>query len=158
MERGDIEDALKLTDSVAAERLWIGTESGFDRERYAARWRIRINQPTSAMLVAVVGDRLVGFGDVYPDARCGHLLGMFVEKDFRGQGVGKQLLEGILEWARRRELPSISLHVFPHNARAIALYKSAGFIEVAHVADHTTRRSGEVWAAILMSKDLSKPC
>ncbi len=155
MAAGDIEGALQLTESVAAERIWIGTEPGFDRERYASRWRIRINQPSSAVLVAIVGDRVVGFADVYPDAEFGQLLGMFVDKDFRGCGVGKQLLNGLIAWARGRGLPSMSLHVFPHNERAIALYKSAGFVEITRVPDHSRRRSGEVWEAILMTKDLS---
>lgn len=107
--------------AVAAERIWIGTEPGFDRERYASRWRKRIDQLSSAVLVATVGDRIGGFGDVYPDAEYGQLL---------------------------------SLHVFLHNERAIALYKNSGFAEVAQEPDHSTRQDGEIWAAILMSKDL----
>jgi len=154
MAAGDIEGALQLTESVAAERIWIGTEPGFDRERYASRWRKRIDQPSSAVLVATVGDRIVGFGDVYPDAEYGQLLGMFVHKDFRGRGIGKQLLNGLIDWGRERGLPSLSLHVFLHNERAIALYKSSGFVEVAQDPDHSTRQDGEIWAAILMSKDL----
>jgi len=156
MASGDIEGALQLTESVAAERIWIGTEPGFDRERYASRWRIRINESSSAVLVATVGDRVVGFRDVYPNAEHGQLLGMFVDKDFRGRGIGTQLLNGLVDWARERGLPSISLHVFTHNDRAIALYKSAGFTEIARVPDHSMRRSGEVWEAILMTKDLSR--
>jgi ribosomal protein S18 acetylase RimI-like enzyme len=157
MASGDIEEALQLTESVAAERIWIGTEPGFDRERYASRWRMRIGQPSSAVLVATVGDRIVGFGDVYPDAEHGQLLGMFVDKDFRGCGIGRLLLKGLVDWARERDLPNISLHVFPHNDRAIALYKSAGFLETTRVPDHSTRRSGEVWEAILMTKALGPP-
>jgi ribosomal protein S18 acetylase RimI-like enzyme len=157
MASGDIEGALQLTESVAAERVWIGTEPGFDRERYASRWRMRIGQPSSAVLVATIDDRIVGFADVYPDAEHGQLLGMFVDKDFRGCGIGRLLLNGLLDWARERDLPNISLHVFPHNDRAIALYKSAGFSEITRVPDHSTRRSGEVWEAILMTKTLGPP-
>ena len=154
MERNDIEGALAVTDSVAAERLWIQTEPGFNRQLFASRWRARIDDASRAMLVAEADGRIVGFGDVYAVPELGHVLGMFVHKEYRGRGIGKLLLAALVDWARQNGLPSISLHVFAHNSRAIALYKSAGFIEVRHDPEHSTRQNGEVWAAIVMSKNL----
>jgi ribosomal protein S18 acetylase RimI-like enzyme len=154
MQAADLERALELTERVAAERRWIGTEPGFDRDRYRSRWRSKLDDPSAALLVAKSGHEVIGFADVYPHSEHGHVLGMFVDERFRGQGVGLALLDGLLEWARQKKLTSLSLHVFPHNVRAIALYKRAGFTERFVIAGFAKRQSGEVWDAILMRKEL----
>ncbi len=154
MQVADLESALDLTERVAAERRWIGTEPGFERDRYRSRWRSKLDDPSVPLLVAKVGYDVIGFADVHPDSSHGHVLGMFVDERFRGRGVGTALLEVLIEWARQKKLPSLSLHVFPHNLRAIALYRRAGFIEQSRIAGFKTRQSGEVWDVILMRKDL----
>lgn len=61
---------------------------------------------------------------------------MYVAQRAAGQGVGRALLGAAL--ARARELPGVSkvnLTVAAHNARAVALYESAGFREFAREPD-----------------------
>jgi [ribosomal protein S18]-alanine N-acetyltransferase len=154
MQAADLESALGFTERVAAERRWIGTEPGFDRDRYRSRWRDKLDDPSAALLVAKCGQDVVGFADVYPHSEHGLVLGMFVDERFRGQGIGTALLDRLLDWARQKNVPRLSLHVFPHNSRAIALYKRAGFTERLRIAGFAKRRSGEVWDAILMLKEL----
>lgn len=45
----------------------------------------------------------------------------------RGRGVGQQLIEHIVGWARRRGADSVMLWVTENNSRAIALYGRSGF-------------------------------
>ena len=53
-----------------------------------------------------------------------------MERDVRGQGWGKKLMETAIAWAKSEpSLDYIDLYVFGHNSRARALYKSLGFIE-----------------------------
>ncbi|UOQ44232.1 GNAT family N-acetyltransferase [Halobacillus salinarum] len=55
---------------------------------------------------------------------------MMVGEQFRNKGIGKQLIEELLEWATHHILiEKVSLGVFSTNERAIALYKSFGFKE-----------------------------
>ena len=49
---------------------------------------------------------------------------------------------------------ALSLHVFPHNEAAIALYRSAGFVEIERFERDVTRQTGEVWDTIFMRKEL----
>jgi ribosomal protein S18 acetylase RimI-like enzyme len=154
MQAADLESALDLIERVAAERRWIGTQPGFDRDRYRSRWRSKLDDPSAALLVAKSGQEVVGCADVYPHPEHGHVLGMFVDERFRGQGLGTFLLNRLPEWARQKNIPSLSLHVFPHNARAIALYERVGFTERLRIAGFAKRQTGEVWDAILMCKEL----
>ncbi|WP_326543627.1 GNAT family N-acetyltransferase [Pseudorhodoferax sp.] len=56
------------------------------------------------------------------------LLGMYVEPELRGQGLGRQLVEALLAEARRRDgLRQIALTVTEGNAAAEALYQRCGF-------------------------------
>jgi ribosomal protein S18 acetylase RimI-like enzyme len=44
-----------------------------------------------------------------------------------GQGIGRMLLERAQRWAKQHRCKLLTLSVFPGNARARALYESAGF-------------------------------
>jgi ribosomal protein S18 acetylase RimI-like enzyme len=46
------------------------------------------------------------------------------------------------------------LLVFPHNERALALYRKFDFVEIDAQAAQIARRSGEAWDAILMRRQL----
>ncbi|WP_442600303.1 GNAT family N-acetyltransferase [Neobacillus sp. D3-1R] len=53
-----------------------------------------------------------------------------VKKEYRNQGIGKLLIKELLNWAEQNPLiEKVSLGVLSTNQRAIALYKSMGFIE-----------------------------
>lgn len=153
LREDDFEAALQLFEHVAAERLWIGTEPGFDRERYRAGWR-RVLDGEGAVFVAIEQDRIVGYIGIHPHAEYGHVIGMLVGEGHRGRGIGKALLDQAIKWARAQHLRDISLLVFPHNKRAIALYRHSGFEQREYYPNDVTRQTGEVWDTMLMTKRL----
>jgi ribosomal protein S18 acetylase RimI-like enzyme len=63
------------------------------------------------------------------------MLGMGVERGFRGQGHGRALLAAAIAWAKNAELAWLDLGVFAHNRRARALYAAVGFVEVGITRD-----------------------
>ncbi len=63
------------------------------------------------------------------------VLGMGIERNWRGRGHGRALLTTAIAWARTAELAWIDLGVFAHNRRARALYRAAGFTEVGVTRD-----------------------
>jgi ribosomal protein S18 acetylase RimI-like enzyme len=150
----DFDSAIALFEAVAAERNWIGTEPGFDHDRYREGWRKVLRGEWGAVFVATDGEKLVGYVGIHPHDEYGHIIGMLVDERYRGRGVGRALLERALRWAREQKLPDISLLVFPHNEPALALYRSAGFEQREYYPNDVTRQTGDVWDTILMTKRL----
>ncbi len=57
-------------------------------------------------------------------------VGMIVDRNWRGKGVGKALLTTLVQWANYNPLlDKLCLEVLASNKNAISLYKSIGFIE-----------------------------
>jgi RimJ/RimL family protein N-acetyltransferase len=78
-------------------------------------------------------------------------LGITVAKEWRGQGVGRRLMEYAIEWARRSSvLTRIELYVFVRNTNAIRLYESCGF-EVEGRRRRAAHREGEYLDDLVMS-------
>ena len=100
-------------------------------------WRERAERGASAddriTLVAELEGRWVGIAtglpndpDVPDDPRP-ELVGMFVDREARGRGVGVALVDAVLAWARARHARGLCLWVTATNAPAIALYERCGF-------------------------------
>lgn len=58
-----------------------------------------------------------------------HLLNISVSPDEQGQGVGRKMMEAMIEKAKN-EAETMFLEVRPSNAGAIALYRKLGFNEI----------------------------
>jgi len=73
-----------------------------------------------------------------PEGAAGHraMLGMGVHRAWRRRGLGGQLVETALAWARdETPITWIDLEVLADNAPACALYLRCGFTMVARIAD-----------------------
>jgi RimJ/RimL family protein N-acetyltransferase len=61
------------------------------------------------------------------------ILGISVRADYRGQGVGRALMERAIAWARESgAITRIELQVLARNAIAIRLYEKLGFQHEGH--------------------------
>jgi ribosomal-protein-alanine N-acetyltransferase len=58
-----------------------------------------------------------------------HLLNISIAQDCQGRGMGRALLEHVIDIARRHGAQMMFLEVRPSNKNAIALYESIGFNE-----------------------------
>jgi len=57
------------------------------------------------------------------------ILGIMVDQDWRGRGVGSLLLQRAIDWARQSSvLKRLELEVYVRNVRAMALYHRFGFV------------------------------
>jgi len=63
-------------------------------------------------------------------------LSITVARDDREQGLGRALVETAVDWSRAVRLGKLTLGVFPENLRAIALYRSVGFVEEGTLRRH----------------------
>jgi L-phenylalanine/L-methionine N-acetyltransferase len=92
-------------------------------------------QPRDCKLVAVAGGQIVGMAGLHtlqPSPRRAHvrLLGIGLAPEWQGRGLGRRMMLRLLDWADRwAGVLRIELHVHADNERAIALYRSLGFVE-----------------------------
>lgn len=54
-------------------------------------------------------------------------VGVYVRNDLRGQGIGKALLETLVEQSEGNGIWTLQASVFPENGASIALHKACGF-------------------------------
>ncbi len=79
--------------------------------------------------------------------------GMMIQKNHRGQGIGKRLIEALLTWAvANPAIEKVCLGVFSTNVGAIALYQKMGFIEEGRKINEIKVRDGEYVDDVLMYK------
>lgn len=109
-------------------------------ERHQIGWAQPLDEPYWLRTWgAVVDGELRGHLDLHggrlPSESHRAMLGMGVERGWRGQGQGRALLATAIAWARNAELAWLDLGVFAHNRRARALYAAVGFVEVGITRD-----------------------
>ncbi|MDM0043211.1 GNAT family N-acetyltransferase [Variovorax dokdonensis] len=100
----------------------------------------RLRRPEISFWTAWRGDELVGCGALKMlDARHGEIKSMRSAHAHRGTGVGRALLQYIVQEAQRRELARLSLETGsqPEFAPARQLYASFGFEVCGPFADYT---------------------
>ena len=71
----------------------------------------------------------------------------------RRQGLGRQLLDGIIDHLRAADVGELFLEVAEDNAAALALYRGAGFQPIGRRPGYYRRAAGRI-AAITFSKKL----
>lgn len=103
------------------------------------RWRKarHIDEDVAAnatgIFVAEVGSRVVGYVTTLIDRDCGRgrIPNLAVAAEFRGQGLGRQLIEHALDYFRREGLAYAMIETMAQNETGQHLYPACGFVEVA---------------------------
>ncbi|MGH3034463.1 MAG: GNAT family N-acetyltransferase [Gaiellaceae bacterium] len=152
---------VELARAVGAEpQGWLITDGGWrgvsEERRYLRAVR---RHPDAAVLVAEGPEGLVGrlslARDPHPASRHVADLGLMVAQSHRRRGIGRALMQAAEEWAREAGVRTLELHVFPHNAAAIALYESLGYEREGLRRGHYRRPDGYT-DAILMAKEVAR--
>jgi ribosomal protein S18 acetylase RimI-like enzyme len=134
IRKAKLEDA----ESIAKAEQEIAQDPGFfcslPSELSEQNVRKTIASSQGIYLVAEQNGYIVGhaFLEISPLQSLRHVadLNIAVHKGFQSRGIGTQLMEKIIEWAKQSEsIEKIELNVRASNARAIALYKKMGFLE-----------------------------
>jgi len=97
---------------------------------------------------------IIGHGILAVGADEAHLLNACVRRDRQGEGLGRALVEHMLERARVRGAGMVFLEVRPSNLVAIGLYRSLGFNEIGLRKDYYPSSKGHEDAQV-MALDLA---
>jgi RimJ/RimL family protein N-acetyltransferase len=148
-EPDDFDAWFQLFQEVAAEGRWIGREGRLDRTERRRAFERTLGGDDGCTFVAELADELVGLLGVTVAFGLAEL-GMMVGERHRGRGVGSALMGSCVQWCRERRAHKLTLTVWPHNERAIALYRAFGFQVEGRLVRHHRRRNGELWDILSM--------
>jgi ribosomal-protein-alanine N-acetyltransferase len=96
-----------------------------------------------------VADEVVGYGILSMGAGEAHILNICVREDLRCRGIGRRLLEYLLERSRDAGMREAFLEVRPTNLSAIRLYQSLGFEQIGVRRGYYQAANGREDAAVL---------
>ena len=89
-----------------------------------------LENPLSLWLVAMDGERLAGYVGSQTVLGESDMMNVAVDRAYRRQGVGKMLIEALVEHLKARESHCLTLEVRDSNTPARRLYTSLGFSEI----------------------------
>ena len=108
---------------------------------------------TRFMSVAEADNQIVGYCGVFLPAPGveADVLTIAVLPDFRRQGIAREFMRQIEEWAKDRGASALMLEVEKSNSAAIGLYKSLGYMQISVRMDYY----GPGQDAIVMRKEFT---
>jgi RimJ/RimL family protein N-acetyltransferase len=115
------------------------------------------DSPRAIFLLAFAPSMLVGYLHFACEERRRRAhsgtFGMAVRKEWREKGVGRALLQTLLEWARDNpDVEKVWLEVFATNSRGIHLYQSLGFVEEGRLSKEIQLAPGHYVDLVFMSR------
>jgi putative acetyltransferase len=110
--------------------------------------------PRSYYYVAIEDNQVVGGCGIFPtdnlpDGTC-ELVKLYVAKEARGSGLGKELMEKSMSWAKSSGYTHVYLESMPELAKAVSIYEKVGF----HSLDGPLGNSGHCGCDIWMLKEI----
>ena len=89
-----------------------------------------LSNPLSLWVVAIDGDRLVGYVGSQSVMGWADMMNLAVDPAYRRMGVGRKLVNELIAKLQENDVTCLTLEVRASNAGAIALYVQLGFIPV----------------------------
>ena len=88
-------------------------------------------EKNSALFVSELDGELCGCCGIFPTEglpeKCAELVKFYIGKDFRGKGLGKQLMEESIDFAKKSGYESIYIESLPEFSTAVSIYEKQGF-------------------------------
>ena len=102
----------------------------------------------SNVLVAKIGDKVVGYVSFTVIIDECQIINFATKNEFKRQGVGKKVMEALLDYGKARGVTKYFLEVRQSNEGAISLYEKYGFVPVGISKNHFSQPRED---AILMN-------
>lgn len=140
----DLDRMLDYMNTISQEQTYISYQgeriSREDEEKYLKDILKKIEDKKAVKLVVFSEDEFIGTSDVELENRISSHVGVFgisIADGFRGEGIGKKLMELVLDEAEQNipGLRIITLGIFSNNPQAYKLYQEFGFEEYGNLPE-----------------------
>ena len=120
---------------VLMDRTHVAAVAELERVCFNDPWSERsilseVDNPLSLWVVALDGDRLVGYVGSQSVMGWADMMNLAVEPQYRKQGIGRNLVNILIEKLKQQEVACLTLEVRVSNLPAVTLYSELGFVEV----------------------------
>lgn len=119
------------------KQLWAGRD--LDYADMKKVFDHNLNAPDHFYIVAHSGPQIVGYcslmvkHNLWQQGLLGNVNEMVVEENYRGKGIGKKLMERIIQIAREQNCKCLELESSFHREKAHAFYEELGFDKRAYL-------------------------
>lgn len=105
--------------------------------------------PRSFYYVATQDEKVIGGCGIFPtenlpNGTC-ELVKLYVAKEARGTGLGKQLMEQSMKWAKESGYTHVYLESMPELAKAVSIYEKVGFQPLDHPLGNSGHDGCDIW-------------
>jgi putative acetyltransferase len=105
--------------------------------------------PGSYYYVATIDEKVVGGCGIFPtenlpQGTC-ELVKLYVAKEARGTGLGKQLMEKSMSWAKENGYTQVYLESMPELKKAVSIYEKVGFQPLDHPLGNSGHDGCDIW-------------
>jgi putative acetyltransferase len=105
--------------------------------------------PGSYYYVATIDEKVVGGCGIFPtenlpQGTC-ELVKLYVAKEARETGLGKQLMEKSMSWAKENGYTQVYLESMPELKKAVSIYEKVGFQPLDHPLGNSGHDGCDIW-------------
>jgi RimJ/RimL family protein N-acetyltransferase len=158
---GDVEAITEYINELSAEDTFVtlsGEQMTLEQEREVVeKWLEGTENGLSFHLLAFFKGKVIGVAGLRSEGkRTKHVgvMGISVKEKFREEGIGREMLEKIVELGKQFGFTMIELAVYAPNERAQSLYTKMGFEVVGRIPQKVFFR-GDFVDEIIMVKKLT---
>ncbi len=126
LQRGDERKLMQFNDELSEESRRLFTPHKYD-EQTIGRLIERAERGEDLIYIALDGDRIIGYFFLWWYNTPFPVLGIGILDDYQGLGLGKQMMERLLEDAKCAGCDAVELTTALDNKHAYALYEKVGF-------------------------------
>ncbi len=107
------------------------------------------NTPGSYYYIATIDNNVVGGAGIFPtenlpEGTC-ELVKLYLHKDARGTGLGKQLLNTAMQWAKENGYTQVYLESMPELSKAVTIYENVGFKRIHQPLGNSGHCGCDIW-------------
>ncbi len=163
----DLDGLLMFINSLVEEKQGDAKSTlytGFDRKvtreeevEWLTQTLVGIEKESVINMVADIDGKIIANGDVtrgkYKDThRHGHL-GLTMISKYRGQGIGRRMIETLVRESRRAGLRTLDAEFLAENKAARRAYEKAGFRQAGTIP-HKVFRGGKYFDGLIMAREI----